>query len=235
MLDIAGLTGEYRRVQADARALGEAIEDLREGNWNGLNVTMPLKAAAAALADSLSPSAEKSGSVNTLIRDQRRIRGESTDSSTVRFLVDSERFTERAAVLILGAGGSAAAALAALGNEPNVYVAARRTSSAQDLTARLGGHVVSWGSAVAGALVINTTPIGMSGEALPDGILDVAFGLIDLPYGPKQTPAIEAAEALALPKVDGHEFLLRQAIGSFELWTGVDIGYENVLAALRNT
>ena len=235
MLGIAGLAGEYRRVRADAAALSAAIEGLRAGDWDGLNVTMPLKSAAASLADSLSPSARRSGSVNTLIRDRRRIMGESTDSSTFRFLIGSERFAERAAVLVLGSGGTAAAALAALEDEPNIYVAARRDSSAVDLAARLGGDVVSWGSAVAGALVINTTPLGMSGQQLPDGILDVASGLIDLPYASQATPAIEAATGLAMPTADGHEFLLRQAMGSFALWTGARVDYEAVAAALRNT
>ena len=235
MLGIAGLKGEYVRLKADEEMLSSAVEDLRAGHWHGLNVTMPLKAAAAALADSLSPTAERSGSVNTLVRERRWIRGESTDSWTFRYLLNSGRFPERTAVLLLGAGGTAAAALAALDDEPNVYVAARRTSKAGDLSARLGGEVVSWGTAVAGALVINTTPLGTSGETLPDGILDVASGLIDLPYGPNPTPAIKATARLSLPNADGHEFLLRQAMGSFELWTGVKIDYESASEALRNT
>lgn len=235
MLGIAGLAGEYRRLRADEDVLSRAVEDLRAGHWHGLNITMPLKATAAVLADSLSPTAERSGSVNTLVRERRWVRGESTDSWTFRYLVDSGRFNERTAVFVLGAGGSAAAALAALDDERNVYVASRRAAMAGDLTARLGGEAVSWGAAVAGALVINTTPLGMSGEPLPDGILDVASGLIDLPYGPKPTPAIEATGRLSLPNADGHEFLLRQAMGSFELWTGVSIDYESVSEVLRNT
>jgi shikimate dehydrogenase len=235
MLEIAGLNGEYQRIRADADILRAEVEALRSGDWDGLNITMPLKAVAASVADVVSPSAEKAESVNTLTRNRTRIRGDSTDSSTFRFLVDSERFAERTAVLVLGSGGSAAAALAILNVDPNVYIAARRNMAALDLAARLGGEVVSWGSAVAGALVINATPIGMSREHLPDGILDVASGLIDLPYGSGPTPAIETARGLSLPSADGHEFLLRQAMASFELWTGVSLEYETVLGALRNT
>jgi shikimate dehydrogenase len=117
----------------------------------------------------------------------------------------------------------------------NLYVAARRTPAAEGLTTRLGGEVVSWGTGVAGALVINTTPLGMSGEELPIGIIEVASGVVDLPYGPSPTPAVEAARRLSLPYCDGHEFLLRQAMASFRLWTGVDTEYETVVAALRNT
>jgi shikimate dehydrogenase len=234
MLEIAGLEGEYQTVQADEDGLEAAVEALREGHWDGLNITMPLKAAAAGLADSLSPEAARSGSVNTLARIGSEIEGSSTDSSTFQYLVDSEQFRQRSSVLILGAGGTAAAALAAMKWPSNVYVSARRSSAAEDVTGRLGGDVVSWGTAVAGALVINTTPLGMSGEHLPDGILRASAGLIDLPYGSRQTPAIEQARHVGIPHADGHEFLIRQAIASFELWTGSRVGFETVAQAVRN-
>jgi len=235
MLEVAGLAGEYHRIRADEDVLSTTVDELRRGHWDGLNVTMPLKEAAARIADSLSPTAEKSGSVNTLIRNDSRIDGDSTDSSTFRELFRSGRFADSTSVLILGAGGSAAAALASMEDVSNLYVAARRTPAAEGLTTRLGGEVVSWGTGVAGALVINTTPLGMSGEELPIGIIEVASGVVDLPYGPSPTPAVEAARRLSLPYCDGHEFLLRQAMASFRLWTGVDTEYETVVAALRNT
>lgn len=235
MLKIAGLAGEYHRIRADEDALSAAVAELRRGRWDGLNVTMPLKEAAARMADSLSPTADKSRSVNTLIRTGSGIEGDSTDSSTFRDLLRSGRFADSTSVLILGAGGSAAAALASMEHASNMYVAARRTLAAEELTTRLGGEVVSWGTAVAGALVINTTPVGMSGEELPVGLIEVASGVIDLPYGAGTTPAVRAAGHLSLPYCDGHEFLVRQAMASFRLWTGIDIDYEAIVAALRNT
>ncbi|HEX6300235.1 MAG TPA: hypothetical protein VF148_07210 [Acidimicrobiia bacterium] len=235
MLEIAGLAGEYHRIRADDDVLRTAVDELRQGRWDGLNVTMPLKEAAARMADSLSPAAVKSGSVNTLVRSDSVIEGDSTDSLAFRDLLRSGRFADSTSVLILGAGGSAAAALASMEDASNVYVAARRTPPAEELTTRLGGEVVSWGTGVAGALVINTTPVGMSGEELPLGIVEVASGVIDLPYGPIMTPAVYTAERLSLPYCDGHEFLLRQAIASFRLWTGIETDYETVVAALRNT
>lgn len=235
MLGITGLEGEYLKVRAGERDLEEAIAGLREGHWDGLNTTMPLKTAAARLADRLSPIAERSRSVNTLIRTDSGIEGTSTDITTFRFLIDSGRFGDRPPVLILGGGGTAAAALVGLEAVPNVYVSARRSGVADDLTARLGGDVLTWGTAVAGALVINTTPLGMSGELLPAGVLDVASGLIDLPYGSSQTPAIGEAQRMGLPHADGHEFLVRQAMSSFELWTGANVDYQALVEAVRNT
>lgn len=235
MLEISRLDGVYERVRADETILAAAVEGLRDGVWDGLNITMPLKGEAARLADSLSSTAARAGSVNTLMRAGGEISGDSTDSSAFSELLVSPRFAERTSVLVLGNGGSAAAALAALGDEPNIHVAARNERAAVALTSRMGGVLVRWGTAVAGALVVNATPLGMRGEDLPDEVLETASGLIDLPYGDQETPAVSKARRLGLPLADGHEFLLRQAMASFALWTGVTVSLETLSERLRNT
>lgn len=235
MLEIAGLEGEYLRIEADTQVLAEAVAELREGHWHGLNITMPLKRDAARMADSLSPSASRSGSANTLSLHGSGIYGDTTDSTAFVELLDTRRFRSDTTALVLGAGGAAAAALSAMPPRMNVYLAARRADQAEDLTSRLGGDTVSWGKAVDGAIVINTTPLGMRGERLPDDILGAASGLVDLPYGPAKTPAVAAAEQLGIPHADGHEFLLRQAIASFAMWTGEHIELNALQRALRKT
>lgn len=234
MLHLARLDGEYLKIRADREVLQDTVAALRDGIWDGLNVTMPLKADAAALTHSLSPMAMRAGAVNTLVVSDSLVHGDSTDSTAFHELLISDRFSDLGSILVLGAGGSAAAALAAMPQDRNVYVAARRSEQARGLTERLGGNPAPWGAGVAGALVINTTPIGMSGESLPDRVLEVASGLIDLPYAAEPTAAIAAAGAMGIPRADGHEFLMRQAIGSFALWTGVEIGFEELMNALRN-
>lgn len=234
MLRLAGLIGTYQRIRADRELLGATVEELRAGEWNGLNITMPLKGPAADLCDHLAPAAARSHSVNTLLLDGDRVTGHSTDTTVFKALLEGERFAGVSSILVLGAGGSAAAALAGIDQIHKVYVAARRTQRAEHLTAVFGGDVVAWGTAVAGSLVINTTPVGMRGESLPEGILGVSGGLIDLPYGEDATPAVQAALGAGIPHVDGHEFLLRQAIESFQLWTGARIAYSELAGALRN-
>ncbi len=234
MLGLAGLDGSYQRIRADRDVLATTVAGLRAGEWHGLNVTMPLKEAAAALSDQLSPGAERSQSVNTLLAEGDRISGHSTDTIAFRSLLDSGRFASLGSVLVIGAGASAAAALAAIDGKRRVYVGARRRDRADKLTATFGGEAVAWGAAVAGSLVINTTPLGMRGESIPAGVLEVSGGLIDLPYGESPTPAIQTARRAGLAHVDGHEFLILQAIESFRLWTGAEIGYSELLGALRN-
>lgn len=233
MLELAGLDGDYSRVRADAAVLAEAVADLRRGEWDGLNVTMPLKSEAARRADSLAPDALSSGSVNTLVRSGDEVIGHSTDHAAFRELLASDRFRTLETTLVLGSGGSAAAAMSAIPRHHNSYVSARSPERAEQAGARHGAAVVAWGAAVAGALIINATPLGMGGETLPEGVLRAAAGLIDLPYATGQTPAVETATALGLPVADGHEFLLRQAMHSFRLWTGVDIDFDALSDVIR--
>lgn len=231
---IVGLEISYERVRANTGTLADAVTELRAGRWDGLNITMPLKGPASALADRVSPQVRASGSANTLSFDGTHVFGHSTDAMAFRDLIEDERFETAAAYLILGAGGSARAALAALDDTGPVYVSARRSAQAEELTSAMGGEVVRWEAAVSGGLVINTTPLGMAGEQLPDGVLEVAAGLIDLPYRDRPTPAVTRSGKLGLAFSDGHEFLLRQAIESFRIWTGSAPELKQVAALLEN-
>lgn len=233
MLEIAGLEGDYLAIEADTQVLAEAVAGLREGQWHGLNITMPLKRDAARMADSLSPRAAASESVNTLSLRGRVVHGDTTDSTAFGELLDTSRFRGTTTALVLGAGGAAAAALIAMPPRMTVYLAARKADQAAALVGQVGAEAVSWGAAVAGAIVVNTTPLGMGGESLPPGVLEVASGLVDLPYGPTKTPAVAFAEQKGIPYADGHEFLLRQAIASFASWTGERIDLDELQQALR--
>jgi shikimate dehydrogenase len=179
--------------------------------------------------------AERSGSVNTLRFRDGLVEGHSTDAAAAKTLVDGVRFDPVAPILILGAGGAAAAVLIALEGRA-VYLAARRDDLANQLAARAGYEVrvVPFGSPIPGAIVVNATPLGMKGESLPSGVVDIASGLIDLAYGPLDPPATVEARRIGLPLVDGVEFLARQAGESFSWWTGKAAPLEVMLEAAKN-
>ena len=232
MLELAGLRGSYTKIQADEQTFARTIAEIRAGEWDGLNVTMPHKSLAAASCDQVSAVAEMSHSVNTLFVRDDRLHGESTDTTAMRSLFEQGRFARDAAVLLLGAGGGAGAVLAGAGDR-DCFVAARRPDAARELAERFGAHTVDWGTPIAGAVVVNSTPIGMEGEMLPHGVLAASIGLVDLAYGPTETPAVTSANQLDLPVVDGYEFLVRQAVDSFAIWTGVRVGFAQLIERLR--
>ena len=233
LLEFAGLDGTYEAIDTDEPGLARLIDELRAGEWDGFNVTMPLKEAAASRADELSPDSRRARSVNTLHMSNGVVSGSTTDGSTFRGLYGSAQFGSASAIHVLGAGGSAAAALVAAGTSRPLFVSARRREAAEALADHLGGGVLEWGQAVTGALLVNATPLGMGGESLPSGLLEAASGLIDLPYGSASTPAVTTASQLGIPVVAGLEFLIRQAIESFNLWTGSGVAFGDVAHALR--
>jgi shikimate dehydrogenase len=234
-LDHLGLPGTYVAIRAGSAELRSSVEQLREGSFDGFNITMPLKQEAAELAESLTTEAERSGSVNTLRARNHVIEGHSSDVIATATALGDPRFDPRVPVLVLGAGGAAAALLSGATTR-EIYLAARNVDRAHALVERIGidAGVIPFGAGVAGALVINATPLGMGGENLPEEVLGVASGIIDLAYGQEETPAVALAASRGLPIMDGIEFLVLQAAASFEWWLGRPAPIEVMVTAARN-
>ncbi len=146
-------------------------------------------------------------------------------------------------VLVLGAGGAARAVVLALGRAgAAVTVAARRPDAAEAAAALApGAGAVPIGAVdpSAFAVVVNATPLGMSGgDPLPvdPESLHAGQAVIDLVYHPADTPLLTAARAQGATAVNGLGMLLHQAARSFTLWTGepapLDAMRDAVTAAL---
>jgi shikimate dehydrogenase len=235
-LDHVGLKGSYVAIRAGSSELRTAVEELREGSFDGFNITMPLKEEAATLAQNLTAEAGRSGSVNTLRARNQVIEGHSSDVIATSKALGDSRFDTHAPVLVLGAGGAAAALLAGAGGR-QVYLAARNQEQAHEVAERVGveAGVIPFGAGVAGALVVNATPLGMDGERLPEEVTGTASGIIDLAYGDFETPAVADARRKGMPLMDGVEFLVLQAAASFEWWLGRPAPIEVMTAAARKT
>ena len=232
-LEHAGIEGTYLHREVDDEGMRRAAAEIREGNLDGANVTMPHKGLAARLADSLSPAAERCGGANTLWREGRRLCAHTTDPEGVRFAWGHAGLPEDAPVLVLGAGGAAAAALDALDGRERL-VSARREEAARTLAERAAADVraVGWGAAVSGAVVVNATPLGRAGESLPGRVIDEAAGLLEMNYGPGETPAEALLRSLGRPVAPGELMLVGQGAASFAIWTGVEAPHAVMLAAL---
>ena len=232
-LDYAKIEGTYVHRQVGRDGMEHAAEDIRDGTLDGANVTMPHKGLAARLADDCSPEAERCGGANTLWMDGGRLRGHTTDPDGVRFAWEHAGLPEDAPVLLLGAGGAAAAALAALDGR-DCRVSARREEAARALADRVNpeARLVGWGEGVPGAVVVNATPLGMAGDNLPAAVLDKAAGLLEMAYGGGQTPAAVLLRSRGCPVAPGELMLVGQGAASFAIWTGVEVPPKVMLAAL---
>ncbi|MEY2472120.1 MAG: shikimate dehydrogenase [Actinomycetota bacterium] len=212
--------GDAPAAIAGARALG----------IDGLSVTMPHKATVIEALDRLSPTAEKLGAVNAIVREGTEFVGHSTDGAG---LIDALTYDEGFDVagkkcVVLGAGGAARAAILAIGEAgAEDIVVVNRTPLNAERAAALGGSAARVGSEadVYGAdLVVNATPVGMVGHSERSAVEPALFHseqlVVDLVYAPPITPTIHAARDAGAHAVGGLGMLVHQAAHAFTLWTG---------------
>jgi shikimate dehydrogenase len=193
----------------------------------GLNVTMPHKADAAAACDDLASEAVALGAVNTIVNADGTLVGHSTDGDGfLRALGDEDVVVDGRSVLVVGAGGAARAITHALGRTgATVTVAARRPEAATS-AATLAPDAVAVGLDELALerfdIVVNATPLGMSGEAPPfdpAGLHADQF-VYDTVY-PTDTPLLREARARGARAAGGLRMLVHQGALSFALWTGI--------------
>jgi shikimate dehydrogenase len=229
-----GLDRVYVALHVAPADLGAAVRGLRALGVDGVNVTVPHKAAAVALCDDLGDEARDAGAVNTLsFPGDGSLRGDLTDG--LGLVAALAEVPERA--VVLGAGGSARAAAAALlrAGTRSITVVARRLETADRLADALadlasGAEVEAAATVPAGAggLLVHCTPVGgiaaLKQLPVPADVIERMDAVADFAYRAdgSPTPLAEVALAGGLPVVDGLELLVRQGALSFERWTGIE-------------
>lgn len=226
-----GIDGTYVALPVAPGDLATALRGLAAAGFAGVNVTLPHKEGAFALADEVDEVARAAGSANTLVFRRGRIQAFSTDGAG--FIANLRAHgvdPPPGPALLLGAGGAARAVGAALtGLGVTVSICNRTPERAAALAGAIpGSRVLAWGerslALASHALVVNTTTLGMIGQPPLD--LDLSYaapGLVvtDLVYVPLETPLIAAARAAGLVTVGGLGMLLQQAVPGFAAWFGV--------------
>jgi shikimate dehydrogenase len=244
--DQYGLDFAYVPLRVPSDGVKTAIEAIRVFNFRGANVTLPHKTAVIPFLDQLTESARMIGAVNTILNENGRLIGATTDPEG--FL---EGYREQGhsfigqAVAILGNGGSArtvAYALLMQDRPKRVVLVARDPEKSRRLAAEIAGRL---GLGTGGALpipetvslaeyaairegidvIVNTTPVGMHPdlEASPMRAEDLLPGQVayDIVYAPERTRLLRDAEARGLKTVGGLGMLVHQGRAAFEIWTGI--------------
>ena len=242
-----GIEGAYLPMPVRPERIEAALRGLSALGFAGCNVTVPHKEAALALVDHADPAALRIGAVNlVVVRPDGTLHGSNTDGfgfiENLRQGVPGWRAQAGPAV-VLGAGGSARAVVAALldAGAPDILLVNRTRGRAEALASALGGpvRVLDWQHRAAAladaALLVNTTTQGMRGQPALDidlAALPVAAAVADLVYVPLETSLLAAARARGNVAVDGLGMLLHQARPSFEAWFGVAPEVTNELRRL---
>ncbi|SEB24649.1 shikimate dehydrogenase [Paraburkholderia sartisoli] len=241
---------EYTHLLAPVDGFMPHVRAFIEAGGRGLNVTVPFKLEAHALADRLSPRAAAAGAVNTLSFREDGIHGDNTDGvGLVRDIeVNLGVALKGARILLLGAGGAArGVVLPMLDRLPQTLTIVNRTSAkadelvaqfaaaARDVDCELTGGSASAIQAHMYDVIVNATA-GSLDAALPE-CDDVAFGAgtlaYDMMYSAQPTVFMRHAQALGARAADGLGMLVEQAAESFYIWRGVRPDGAPVLAELR--
>lgn len=199
----------------------EELEDfLKNGDFTGLNVTIPYKKDVISFLDELSPRAKALGAVNTIVRRNGKLIGHNTDYFGFEtMLLSTGVFLQGKKALVCGSGGASSTATAVLkAHEANVVVLSR---TGNDNYQNLNRHSDA-------ALIVNATPVGMYPNVEASPIEDLAAfpmleGVLDLVYNPARTSILLKAEALGIPCLNGLRMLVAQAKESAEWFTGEPI------------
>ena len=234
-LEAAGLDGVYVALSPAPDRFPTLLDGLRGGALRGLNITLPFKEMALAAADQASERARRAGAANLLLFDpDGSIRADNTDGEgLLAGLVDQAPGLNIAArpVVVLGAGGAARGAVAALldAGAPEVRIVNRNLGRAQAIAEALGGRVTihEWGglreALTTAALVINATSLGLAGKqplAVSFDGLQAGAVVMDMVYRPLNTAFLARAKAEGFTTVDGLAMLIGQAAPSFEAFFG---------------
>jgi 3-dehydroquinate dehydratase/shikimate dehydrogenase len=220
--------------------------------FRGFSITAPFKAAACAAARSRDSLTEKAQAANTLLREGDGWRAFNTDAPAVRETLERAMRAHSqvpgrpvalaaATGLVLGTGGSAAAACCALEEVgAKIFVAGRSEERATALAQRFGGEGIAWDEIASCEydLLIHCTPSGSladpDGSVIPAEWIRPETLVLDGVYRPVKTPLLAASVAKECTAVPGGEWFVRQAAQQYRLFTSQEPDDELMRAAFRH-
>jgi shikimate dehydrogenase len=245
--EFAARTGQamtYEPLLAPLNGFADTVRDFIAQGGRGMNVTLPFKLEAHAMADQLTERARLAGAVNTLKIVDRRLLGDNTDG--IGLVTDIERNAGMALhgkkILLLGAGGAARGAiLPLLQAQPAALTIANRTAAK---AAELAGEFAPFGKILACNLnalqdvfdvVVNATSASLQEDlpALPSSVFGTRTLAYDMMYGQQATVFMRFAAQCGATTRDGLGMLVEQAAEAFLLWRGLRPDTAPVYEALR--
>lgn len=222
-LRASGLFGRYEAIDATLDELPALFAAMREGDWDGFNVTIPYKEVVVRYLDDLDEAAKQAGAVNTVYKRDGRLIGTNTDGAgLVQALMPYTDFTGR--VLIVGAGGAARGIVQALPTR-DVTIVNRTMERTKALADTFGVVYKTFDDLNLSQydVIIQTTSVGMDERSTPLSLEGLRQNTVvcDIIYRPLVTPMLQEAKRRGAKIVTGVAMFVGQGALSFEKWTGV--------------
>lgn len=214
---------EYRLFEIEPEGLDTFFENRK---WDGVNVTIPYKKAVLPYLDACSPSAEKIGSVNTIVAGKDgKLTGYNTDYDGFLYLIKLSGIEVcNKKCLVLGTGGASLTVNTVL-RDSGARQIINISRSGENNYSNIQRHYDA-------DVIVNTTPVGMypNNPATPlplDGFQRLC-GVLDIIYNPAKTKLITDAQARGIPAASGLSMLVAQAKRAAELFLNQNISDEKI-------
>ena len=244
----------YEALHIRQNDLPEMMQRLRDGEFRGINITLPHKRTVLSFLDELEETAAKIGAVNTIVVEKGRLIGYNTDArGFLRSLETAGVATAGKSGFVLGAGGAARAVIFALlqANIGKIIVCNRSAEHAAALIETFTTHMAAnrlqsvvwperadWIKKNAVNFLINATRVGMhphdDESTLPDHVFTDHMAAVDLVYNPVQSRFLRAANSAGAKIVSGLGMLIYQGVAALELWCGKQLEIGEIYPSLEN-
>ena len=229
----------YEKRKVEEKNLKNIINEIKDENLAGVNVTVPFKKLIIPFLDELDSTAEETKSVNTIFKVKNKIVGFNTDKTgfalTIKDLylakdVKTINHLKKKVVFILGAGGVTASIISAFQhNETKIFLSNRTKEKANELKKNFPKlEILDWGQRPSNFdIAINTTSIGLKENEkinldFSDCDKDRNKLFYDLIYNPKETNFLKEAKLRGNKIMNGQKMFLNQAMYAFKLWTNIE-------------
>ena len=231
----------YDKKKINEKDLQTIISEVKEKKTEGINVTVPFKKSVIPYLDKLSPEAEQTQSVNTIILTDDILVGHNTDISGFTKAIKDLNFNiEGKKIFILGAGGVVPSIIFALNkmNVSKIIISNRTKKKAEDLKSQFHNlEVLDWGDINDFDVIINATSLGLNKESI-----DLDFSkftnnklFYDVIYNPVETNFLKEGKKLGNKTENGKLMFIYQAFEAFKLWHGIEPQINsNTLEILNN-
>ena len=229
----------YEKRKVEEKNLKDIINEIREENLVGVNVTVPFKKLIIPFLDELDFTAQETKSVNTLVKIKNKIIGYNTDKLGFALTINDlypaknvEAFNpiKKKTIFILGAGGVTASIISAFKQDlVKIFLSNRSREKANELKKIFPNiEVLDWGQRPQNFdVVVNTTSIGLKQNQR----IDLDFSdcdkdknklFYDLIYNPRETNFLKEARLRGNQIKNGQKMFLNQAMYAFKLWTNIE-------------
>ena len=218
----------YNKIKLEEDGINEIIQDIKKQKVAGCNVTVPFKKKIIPFLDKLSPEAERSQSVNTIVFKKKKLIGHNTDIVGFDKAIKGLKFNMKdKKILILGAGGVVPSIVFALQSMDvlEITISNRTKHKAENLKNLFKDlNILEWGNFSDFDVVINATSLGLNNEKINLDFSKAGKNKLfyDVIYNPDETNFLKVGRKLGNITENGQKMFIYQASEAFKLWHGFE-------------